>query len=97
MDPNTIEAGVNLMRSAWGLRLGEEALRALLAHGFDTLDLPMIVAGHGIGHGNSQKLLERVGFDYTHNILWGPKEIEVRMYRITAKRWRVIETQEGSA
>jgi ribosomal-protein-alanine N-acetyltransferase len=60
MDPETIEAGVNLMRSVWGLRLGEEALRAVLAHGFDTLGLPMVVAGHGIGHDNSQKLLERV-------------------------------------
>jgi ribosomal-protein-alanine N-acetyltransferase len=87
MDPKMIEAGVHLMRSAWGLRLGEEALRAVLAHGFDTLDLPMIVAGHGIGHGNSQKLLERVGFSYTHNIMWGPKAIEVCMYAITAAAW----------
>ena len=68
MDPETLEAGVNLMRSAWGLRLGEEALLALLAHGFDTLDLPVIVAGHGIAHDNSRKLLERVGFKYTQGV-----------------------------
>lgn len=91
MDPGTIETGVHLMRSAWGLRLGEEALRAVLAYGFDTLHLPMIVAGHGIGHDNSQKLLERVGFGYTHNIVWGPKAIEVRMYAIDAPRWRSPE------
>jgi [ribosomal protein S5]-alanine N-acetyltransferase len=60
MDPKMIEAGVHLMRSSWGLRLGEEALRAVLAYGFETLGLPTIVAGHGIGHNNSQKLLERV-------------------------------------
>jgi RimJ/RimL family protein N-acetyltransferase len=88
MDPDTIEAGVNLMRSAWGLRLGEEALLAVIAHGFDTLGLPVIVAGHGIAHHNSRKLLERVGFEYTHNILWGPKEIEVCMWSITAQIWR---------
>jgi ribosomal-protein-alanine N-acetyltransferase len=93
MDPNTIEAGVHLMRSAWGRRLGEEALREVLAYGFDTLGLPMIVAGHGIGHGNSQKLLERVGFGYTHNILWGPKAIEVRMYSIDAGMWRLTGTR----
>ena len=96
MDPKTIEAGVHLMRFSWGLRLGEEALRAVLAHGFDTLSLPMIVAGHGIGHDNSQKLLERVGFGYTHNILWGPKAIEVRIYAITAGNWRRTGTREGS-
>ena len=61
MDPRTIEVGVHLMGSAWGLRLGEEALRAVLAYGFDTLGVPKTVAGHGIGHDNSQKLLEGVG------------------------------------
>lgn len=90
MDPDTIEVGVNLMRPAWGLRLGEEALLAVLAHGFDTLGLPVIVAGHGIAHDNSRKLLERVGFNYTHNILWGPKKIEVCMWAITAQIWHVL-------
>lgn len=89
MDPETIEVGVNLMRSAWGLRLGEEALLSVLAHGFDTLHLPVIVAGHGIAHDNSRKLLERVGFKYTHDILWGPKEIEVCMWTMTAEIWRI--------
>ena len=88
LDPMTIEVGVHLMRSAWGLRLGEEALRAVLTYGFDTLGLSTIVAGHGIGHDNSQKLLERVGFGYTHNIMWGSKAIEVRMYAISAGMWR---------
>ena len=88
VDPNTVEVGVNLMRFAWGLRLGEEALQAVLAYGFDMLGLPKIVAGHGKGHENSQKLLERVGFLYTHDILWGPKAIEVRMYAIAAGTWR---------
>jgi RimJ/RimL family protein N-acetyltransferase len=89
MDSGTIEVGVNLVRSAWGLRLGEEALLAVLAHGFDTLGLPVIVAGHGIAHNNSRKLLERVGFEYTHNILWGSNEIEVCMWAMTAQNWRV--------
>ena len=97
MDTKTIEAGVHLMRSAWGLRLGEEALRAVLAYGFDTLGLPRIVAGHGIGHDNSQKLLERVGFGYTHNIMWGPRAIEVRIYAIRAGIWRSTRTREDSA
>jgi [ribosomal protein S5]-alanine N-acetyltransferase len=88
MDPNTIEAGVHVMRSAWGLRLGEEALLAVLAHGFDVLGVPVIVAGHGVAHDNSRKLLERAGFAYTHNILWGPKEIEVCMWSIAAEKWR---------
>ena len=88
MDPKTIEAGVHVMRSAWGLRLGEEALRAVLAFGFDQLVLPVIVAGHGFGHSNSQKLLERVGFRYTHDTVWGPQALDVRMYAIDAAMWQ---------
>jgi len=91
-----IEVGVHLMRSAWGLRLGEESLRAVLAYGFDTMRLTVIVAGHGLGHDNSQKLLERVGFGYTHNIMWGPKAIEVRMYAIDAGMWRLTGTRESA-
>jgi RimJ/RimL family protein N-acetyltransferase len=97
MDPRTIEAGVHLMRSAWGLRLGEEALRAVLAHGFDALGLPTIVAGHGIGHDNSQRLLERVGFGYTHNTTWGAEAIEVRVYAMTRQMWHMKERREESA
>jgi RimJ/RimL family protein N-acetyltransferase len=89
MDPSIIEVGVNLMRAAWGLRLGEEALLAVLAHGFETLGLPAIVAGHGVAHDNSRKLLERVGFRYTHNILWGPEKIEVCMWAISAQKWQL--------
>jgi ribosomal-protein-alanine N-acetyltransferase len=77
------------MRSMWGLRLGEEALRAALVYGFDSLDLPKIVAGHGKKHDSSRKLLERVGFKYMHDILWGSQEIEVCMWAITAEAWRV--------
>jgi len=88
MDPNMLEAGVHLMRSVWGLRLGEEALLVVLAHGFDVLGVQMIVAGHRIAHDNSRKLLERIGFEYTHNIFWGPTEIEVCMWAMTAEMWR---------
>lgn len=95
MDPNTIEVGVHVMRSAWGLRLGEEALRAVLAYGFDALGLAKIVAGHGMGHSNSQKLLERVGFSYTHDATWGPKAIEVRMYAMEAGVWCAMGTRES--
>lgn len=95
MDPHITEAGVHLVRSAWGLRLGEEALLSVLAHGFNALGLPRIVAGHGVSHDNSRKLLERVGFEYTHNILWGPTKIEVCMWAITAAGWRRKRGVEG--
>jgi [ribosomal protein S5]-alanine N-acetyltransferase len=89
-DPQTMEAGVHLMPTAWGQRLGEEALRAVLTYSFERLGLPAIVAGHGVGHDHSQKLLERVGFRYTHSAPWGPKAIEVLLYAIDAAAWRKL-------
>jgi ribosomal-protein-alanine N-acetyltransferase len=59
MDPKMIEAGVHLMRSSWGLRLGEEALRAVLAYGFETLGLPTIVAGMGSDTTTREAVRER--------------------------------------
>ncbi len=91
MDSSIIETGVHLMRPVWGLRLGEEALRAVLAFGFGSLHLPKIVAGYGRRHSNSQRMLERVGFKYTHDILWGPKKIDVCMWAIDAEGWRAQE------
>jgi RimJ/RimL family protein N-acetyltransferase len=96
MDSRMVEVGMNLMRSAWGRRLGEESLRAVLGYGFDTMRLAVIVAGHGVGHDNSQKLLERVGFGYTHDIKWGPKAIAVRMYAMDAGVWRLTRKPEGA-
>ena len=87
MDSSITEVGVNLMRSAWGSRLGEEALRSVLAFGFDSLGLSKIVAGHGRDHDNSRKLLERVGFKYMHDIHWGPKKLEVCMWSIDVTAW----------
>ena len=75
-------------RPAWGLRLGEEALLAVLRHGFATLGAMSIVTGHRTAHKDSRKLLARVGFEYTHNILWGPTEIDVFMWVMTAEKWR---------
>ena len=87
-DPEITEVGVHLMRWAWSQRLGEEAVRAMLDYGFGTLNLPMIVAGHGMDHEKSRKLLERLGFRYTHSAPWGPKAIEVKLYALDAADWR---------
>jgi ribosomal-protein-alanine N-acetyltransferase len=96
MDPKMIEAGVHLMRSSWGLRLGEELCAQYslmgskrfacrrLSQAWDRTQL-------------LEKLLERAVFAYTHNIMWGPKAIEVRMYAISAGMWRSTGAGRESA
>jgi ribosomal-protein-alanine N-acetyltransferase len=81
-DESVREAGVHLARSAWGHRLGEEAVRAVIAHGFDTLGLRAITAGHGQGHTNSKALLGRLGFRYTHDELWSSAQLLCSFYQL---------------
>ena len=86
-DAATTELGVHLMRAAWGTRLGEEAALAVLALGFEKLKLPVVVAGHGVGHEASRRMLLRVGFRFTHETLWGPKSLQVLQYALDASDW----------
>lgn len=66
-----LEVGVHIHPRYWSLRLGEEAARAAIGYGFDQLHAEALVAGHGPGHTNSQHLIERLGFRFTHEEPWG--------------------------
>jgi ribosomal-protein-alanine N-acetyltransferase len=90
-DPAVREAGVHIMRSLWGQRLGEEALRAVIEHGVGTLGLRAMTAGHGAEHSNSQALLLRVGFRYTHDELWGPKRLPCCFYELTNPTYNQLQ------
>jgi ribosomal-protein-alanine N-acetyltransferase len=87
------EVGVHLARSAWGRRLGEEAVRAVLAFGFGTLGLRAITAGHGQAHTNSRALLQRLGFRYTHDELWSAAQIPCSFYELDRESLRTNDAQ----
>ncbi|MGW7333246.1 GNAT family N-acetyltransferase [Streptomyces sp. NPDC054840] len=56
-----VEIGWRLARAAWGLGYATEAARAVLAHGFDTLGLPEILAVTTAGNLRSQAVMRRIG------------------------------------
>ncbi|MFE9462034.1 GNAT family N-acetyltransferase [Streptomyces californicus] len=57
-----------LAPSAWGVGLGTELARALLAHGFGTLGLFEVHATVAAENTASLTLLERIGFEHTRDI-----------------------------
>lgn len=81
-DATTLELGVHLARPCWSLRLGEEAARAVIDFAFTVLDAELLVAGHGPENGNSQALIERLGFTYSHPSPWGEEQILHPIYRL---------------
>ncbi|MFE9927950.1 GNAT family N-acetyltransferase [Streptomyces sp. NPDC005533] len=56
-----VEIGWRLARSAWGHGYASEAARAVLAHGFDTLGLPEILAVTTATNHRSQAVMRRIG------------------------------------
>ncbi|WP_031522006.1 GNAT family N-acetyltransferase [Streptomyces sp. NRRL F-5123] len=56
-----VEIGWRLARSAWGLGYATEAALAVLAHGFDTLELPEILAVTTATNLRSQAVMRRIG------------------------------------
>ena len=69
VEPNVpftgVEIGWRLARSSWGHGYATEAARATLTFGFETCDLPEILAITTAGNHRSQAVMRRLGM--THN------------------------------
>jgi ribosomal-protein-alanine N-acetyltransferase len=63
-----IEVLYALERAAWGRGLATEAARAALAHGFDEVGLPRIVAVTRPEHRRSRHVLEKLGMRYERDV-----------------------------
>ncbi|MFH8385129.1 GNAT family N-acetyltransferase [Kitasatospora sp. NPDC018058] len=59
-----VEIGWRLARSAWGHGYATEAARAVLAYGFDTLDLSEILALTTAANLRSQAVMRRLGMSH---------------------------------
>jgi RimJ/RimL family protein N-acetyltransferase len=64
MPVDGVEIGWRLARAAWGHGYATEAARAVLAYGFDRLDLPEIVAIAAAGNTRSHAVMRRLGMTH---------------------------------
>lgn len=82
-----VEIGWRLTRSAWGRGYATEAALTVLAHGFDTLELPEILAVTTATNVRSQAVMHRIGMtrdpadDFDDPTASGPLRPNV-LYRI---------------
>jgi ribosomal-protein-alanine N-acetyltransferase len=58
-----------------------------IGYGFNTLHAEALMAGHGPGHANSQKLIERLGFRFSHEEPWGAEGKLHPFYRLPREAW----------
>jgi len=95
IEPRYIELGYRLRRSAWGHGHATEGSRALLRHGFATLELDCISARTLLGNLASQRVMQKCGlresgrFVYAEDVIAGRSEAERQAvkYEITRSEW----------
>lgn len=95
IEPEYVELGYRLKRSAWGHGYATEGSRALLAHGFEGLGIERVSARTLSGNRASQRVMEKCGlrrvgeFVYAQDVVAGRSEDEraAVMYAITRPEW----------
>jgi [ribosomal protein S5]-alanine N-acetyltransferase len=79
------EVGVHLRRSCWGQGYAPEATRAVMEYGFNTLGVKALFAGHNPANAASRRVLQKLGFRYTHDELYPPTGLLHPSYLLTAQ------------
>lgn len=77
-----VEIGWRLARSHWGKGYATEGARAVLAFGFDALDLERIVSVHAVGNDASGNVMQKIGMHLDRETIHPRTGRAVRVYAI---------------
>jgi RimJ/RimL family protein N-acetyltransferase len=88
LDEGTYEIGVHLRRAFWGQGYAPEATQAVMAYAFNTLGVKALFAGHNPANEASRRVLEKLGFRYTHDEYYPPTGLDHPSYIFTAEEFR---------
>jgi RimJ/RimL family protein N-acetyltransferase len=82
------ELGFRLRPKHWGKGLATEAARSVVKHAFDTIGLLGLFAGHHPQNSASKRVLQKLGFVYTHDELYPPTGLQHPSYLLTVAEYR---------
>ena len=74
------ELGFHLRPKFWGKGSAIEAARAVIPYGFEVIGAKGLSAGHHPGNLNSKKVVEKLGFRYSHDELFEALGIQIPYY-----------------
>jgi ribosomal-protein-alanine N-acetyltransferase len=80
------ELGFHLRPKYWGRGLALEAAGAVIDFAFETIGVKGLSAGHHPGNVNSRKVLEKLGFQYTHDEYFPSLEMNIPYYLLAPSR-----------
>jgi RimJ/RimL family protein N-acetyltransferase len=69
---NMYELGFHLLPPWWNKGLAQEAARAVIGYAFSTVGASSLFAGHHPENVASRRVLEKLGFCYTHDEIYPP-------------------------
>ena len=86
------EIGYVLNPKYWGRGIMPEAVKCVIKHGFEELNLDLIWCGYYSFNENSKRVVEKCGFNYKFTMtktlpLLGDKEVENLLYNITKEEY----------
>ncbi len=88
------ELGYHLLPAFWNQGLATEAAVAVVNYGFKTLNVRSILAGHHPANHLSQRILEKLGFEYTHDALYEPTGLQHPVYLLLPSDWKHSMTEQ---
>lgn len=91
------EIGVHLRKLYWGEEYAPEATRAVMKYAFNTLGVKALFAGHNPANTASRRVLEKLGFRYTHDEFYPPTGLYHPSYLLTAEEFAQKVANVGRA
>lgn len=88
---NKREIGYVLDTPYWGQGIMVEAVQAMLDYGFNELGLSKIHCGHKVSNTQSQRVIEKTGFIYTHDETRDDHvglPVTIKMYTLKKNQYR---------
>ena len=90
------EIGVHLKKDHWGRGYALEATRAVMEYAFGTLAVVGLFAGHNPANQGSRRVLEKLGFRYTHDEFYPPTGLNHPSYILTAEEFAQQRRREAA-
>jgi ribosomal-protein-alanine N-acetyltransferase len=80
--PEGHEIGFHLVKAKWGHGYAFEVAQGVVRHAFETLQFPMLRAGHHPDHVNSKKILLKLGFQFVDAVFYKPTGLMHPTYQL---------------
>ena len=91
---NQKEIGYVLDDAYWGYGYALEAVKAVLAYAFDTVELDKVLCGHADNNHQSKRVIEKAKFRWTHEEKrdhYDHTKINIQMYELTKKEYEEMK------